>query len=407
MKKVIIIICATLLHFAGVAQINLVLNPSFENYNTCPNNADEAKYCIHWSSLDTAWNPPDWAHEKPGIPEYANICATNFNASIPSNVAFYHYPRSGNGLMLIQMFSDDTSSNNARDYLQGHLSQTLIAGHNYGVKFYTTLGHEGGYGINGIGAYLDNGTIDTTQNPGYVQNQYNPQVVDTLIVSDTLNWTKIEGSFTATGNEKLITIGQFRYNYRTNFITVPWGTATSWAWYLIDDVSVIDCSNVPFAGHDTVIHLTDSAFLGSHESLLPYTWYKLGSTTPIDSGGGIWVKPTVTTSYVLVQQLCGITKMDTVKVWVYPDTPNHVGVEQLLTGNFQLYPNPTTKELTIEGAKDLDIVFYDVVGREMLHAAIVSDRQIIDIADFPKGVYLVQVADKLTGKKVVMTILKE
>jgi hypothetical protein len=183
----------------------------------------------------------------------------------------------------------------------------------------------------------------------------------------------------------------------------------AYTWYLIDDVSVIDCSNVPFAGHDTVIHLTDSVFIGSHKTLLPYTWYKLDTTTiPIAIGsGGIWVKPTVTTSYVLVQKLCGVTKMDTVKVWVYPDTPNHVWVEELAIRNPFVYPNPATKEVVIEHATNCDIVFYDVVGRALLSASIHSEKETISMEYLPKGVYTLQVVDKATGERVMKKMLKE
>ncbi len=48
-----IITCICFLHFASEAQINLVLNPSFERYSNCPDNDDEAKYCPHWMSLDS------------------------------------------------------------------------------------------------------------------------------------------------------------------------------------------------------------------------------------------------------------------------------------------------------------------------------------------------------------------
>jgi hypothetical protein len=408
MKNTIIIICASFLSMTGRAQINLVLNPDFEQYNTCPSNPDEAKYCSHWMSLDSAWNPPDWAHDLPGVPEYCNVCAPLGDASVPAATAFYHYPRSGNGMMQVQMFSNDLSSSYIRDYLQGHLSRTLIAGHKYNVKFYTVLEHGGGYAVNGVAAYIDNGAIDTTNNPGLIQNQYTPQIEDTNIIRDTLNWTKVEDTFTANGTEKLITIGQFRLNSNTRYNVVTWGTATSWAWYLIDDVSVIDCSNVPFAGHDTTIRYAgDSVFLGSHETLLPYTWYIKDSTNAIDSGGGIWVKPTHTTTYVLQQKLCGITKFDTVKVRVWPDTVNSVGSWHLAVSNVQLYPNPSTGALTIEHARNCDIAFYDITGRAVLQSAITTDKATFDISPLAKGLYMVQVVDRSTGERVIRKVLKE
>ena len=406
MKNVVIIILSVLcLPFAGKAQINLVLNPNFESYSTCPDNADEAKYCNHWMSLDSAWNPPDWSHDQPGVPEYCNVCATYGGTAVPHNNLFYNYPHSGNGMMQLTMFSTSTTSTYVRDYLQGHLSQTLIAGHRYNVQFYTTLEQGGGYAVNGLGAYLDDGTIDTTQNPGIVQNQYTPQIVDTSIIN-TNNWVKIEDTFTSNGTEKLITIGQFRDNYHTNFVTTTGGTATSWAFYLIDDVSVIDCSNVPFAGRDTtlVTPTTDSVFLGVHESLLPYTWYVLDSTNPIDSGGGIWVHPAVNTSYVLVQKLCGITKTDTVTVHV-----RGVGINELTLqfDNLVIYPNPVTSELTIDGAKNCEISIYNIIGQQVLQGFLSSSKETINIEGLTTGMYLVQVTDISTGEKVTGKVLKE
>ena len=119
------------------AQINLVLNPCFEQFSTCPNQLDEAKYCTYWMSLDSAWSPPDWAHDPPGVPDFCNTCAADFDVSVPSNSRFYHYPHSGNGMVQMQDFIDRPDTFNLdRDYLQGHLTQTLLAGHIYNVFLY-------------------------------------------------------------------------------------------------------------------------------------------------------------------------------------------------------------------------------------------------------------------------------
>ena len=411
MKKYIVILICAILPKNANAQINLVLNPQFEQYSVCPDNADEAKYCYNWMSLDSAWNPPDWSHDPNGVPEYCNVCATNIHSDVPINDRFRHYAHSGNGLMQIQMFNmGDSTFPQARDYLQGHLSHVLIAGHTYKVCFYTILGQYSYYCINNIGAYFDNGTIDTTHNPGFVQTQYTPQILDTNIISDTLNWVKIEDTFTANGIEKLITIGNFTDTAHTNTIIAPlsmYATAPA-SWYQVDDVSVIDCANEPFAGNDTVIHPGDSAWLGPHEELLPYTWYKLSSTTPIDSGGGTMVHPTVTTSYVLKQVLCGITKMDTVKVWVWPDTPTAIASPDPSNRGEQLrfYPNPATGALTIEGAKNCEVVFYDVVGQRVASYLAMTSKEMINIEKLANGVYFVEVVDKGTGEKVVLRLLR-
>ena len=393
------------------AQINLVRNPSFEQYSHCPDNIDEAKYAIGWQSLDSSWSPPDWIHDPNGVPEYCNVCATYDEVSVPLNFRFYHYPRTGNGMMQVQTFWSTCDTGPARDYLQGHLSQTLTIGHSYAVSFYTVL-EDPVFGINHIGAYLDDGTIDTTHQFGIPQSQYMPQILDTAIITDTFNWTKVQGTFIANGTEKLITIGNFSDRFHTNTIligdTTGAGSFGWFAWYLIDDVSIIDCANLPKAGNDTLIHPGDSVFWGTNELLIPYTWYVLGNSTPIDSGGGFWAHPAVTTTYVVRQDnICGEGyKYDTVVVHVWPDTVvNSVPMEQL--ANVVIAPNPASAQLSITGASRCNIGVFDMVGREVIHLPMASNNQVLDISGLESGVYFVHVVDAVSGYSVVRKVVKE
>ncbi len=77
------------------------------------------------------------------------------------------------------------------------------------MTFYTTLEQSSAYAINHIGAYLDDGSIDGGQDSvgcAAPQTEYVPQVFETSIINDTLNWVKVQGSFVANGTEKFITI---------------------------------------------------------------------------------------------------------------------------------------------------------------------------------------------------------
>ncbi len=67
------------------------------------------------------------------------------------------------------------------------------------------------------------------------------------------------------------------------------------------------------------------------------SWTKLGSSSIIGTGAGIWVKPTVTTSYVVTQTLCGVVTKDTVKVEVWA-----AGVQSIKgqTQQYGIVPNP-------------------------------------------------------------------
>ncbi len=411
-RNIVLFICACLLSFRGQAQINFVLNPQFEIYTDCPVYWDESKYCTGWSSLDTAWNPPDFAHDRGGVADYCHVCANgiNSNTSVPINDLFRHQTRSGSGMMQVQMYynlSDNFMY--GRDYLQGHLSKTLISGHTYQATLYTCAEQGSICKTNNIGMHLDDGSIDSTVNPGWTQTLYTPQVIDTNVISDTLNWTKIEGMFTANGTERFITIGNFKDRFQTTAVPLIYGVSV-YSWYLIEDVSVIDCDNIPFAGHDTVIHPGDSAFLGTREGLLPYTWYKLADTTAITAvtgTSGIVVKPTATTSYVLKQELCKVVRWDTVKVWVWPDTPSTVNSIILQLANLSMYPNPAGQSLTIEGAKGLSVAVYDLVGRCVVAPVVATEKEVLQIGELVSGVYFVRLTDVRTGEVVTRRVVKE
>jgi hypothetical protein len=409
-KLIFIVICALFLHFAGRAQINLVLNPSFEQYAQCQPRNSNIKYANYWTPInDTIFSATDTLGPGWCSPEYCNTCVPYYcDVSIPWSTWYHHSPRTGNGMVRIITYyrSDlDSTSNGRRDYLQGRLKSRLTSGKQYSAFFYTGYTQNSAYANNNIGAYLDDGTIDTTTQCGMPQTTHTPQINDTSIYTDTLNWKKIEGTFTANGTERFITIGNFFDFAHTDTIYTKYWTwgGTWWGAYLIDDVGVIECDNIPHAGNDTAIRQGDTVFLGTHEQLLPYKWYVLGSSVAVDSGSGLSVHPSITTTYVLEQKLCGVTKYDTVTVKVWK-----VGVSPLSAeGRLLLYPNPSNGSLTIENAANCSVAFYDLTGRVVLRTTALTDKQAVDISALPKGIYVVQVVDVATGEKVVKRLCKE
>ena len=303
------------------------------------------------------------------------------------------------------------------DYLQGHLYHHLIAGQSYCVTFYVVLERHTGYAINHIAAYLDNGTIDTTTRMMRYQSEYTPQVVDTPVIYDTTNWTKIQGSFIATGTETFITIGVFSDTGATRHPYFGAGCCISL--YLVDDVSVIATGTPAYAGRDTTIHAGDSTYIGidSNGEGMPCLWYTLGEPTPIDSGGRIRVHPAGTTTYIVAMDLCGTITYDTVVV-----TVADVGINKLNEQFLHIYPNPAKDNFTIEGALGCEVRIYNVVGQLVTvsptcHGSarltmttgltMTTNKEIIDISSLSKGVYIVEVCEPVTGQHVNKKIIKE
>ena len=316
MKRILFIILVLFSVVKGDAQINYVLNPSFEEYSACPNSLDQINLATHWTSLDTLVSFDSFYYYGTCAGEYCNACADVGGVGVPIGSWYYQYAHSGNGMVQAVMCNVDNSDYlEGRDYTHGHLSKSLRVGIQYCVSFYVVREQQSVFAINNIGAYLDDGSINIgNYYCGSPQTAYVPQVMETDIITDTLYWTKVQGSFIANGTERFITIGNFKDNEHTDTLNMHYGTS-EFSLYLIDDVSVIESDNVPFAGNDTSIVAGDSVFLGPHEIALPYTWYVEGNPVAIDSGGGVWVHPAGTTTYVLEQNLCGELRYDTVVVY--------------------------------------------------------------------------------------------
>ena len=405
LKTYLLLLLSVLFCLHAEAQLNLVRNCSFEEYDTCPTNIDQVRYASYWNYIDTNYSVDSVSFYNWDPPEYINGCSNSYFATEPENVFAWHYPRTGNG-MVHNVMGNWNFFPTLPNYFQGKIVTPLIAGKSYCVSFYVVRdGHCGGLEINKIGAYLDDGSIDTTRDLSNLLSQYSPQVFDTLVVSDTLNWTKIQGSFVANGGERFITIGLF---FDTANVTYSFsGSGVYSPTYLFDDISVVSSDSVAYAGPDvTIAHSGDTAVIGrpsGADCILAY-WYQLGNPVAIDSGGSTRVHPDTTTSYVVAMDLCGHVTYDTVTVHVHSLSVNSL-VRQL--GNVTIYPNPASQFLNVENAKGCSVVFSDAVGTTALRASLVSDKETIDISRLEQGMYFMHFADKVTGEEVVRKVVKE
>jgi len=170
------------------------------------------------------------------------------------------------------------------------------------------------------------------------------------IISDTLNWIAMTGTFTAAGGEKFLLFGNLR---GTNINSLSLYTNTAIANFqdiCLDDFSVLDIDLPADAGPDKRFFAGDSVYIGRPLDIgtdYACTWYQLPFTgIPMPGMSGMWVKPIQTTTYVVAQQLwCSGIKYDTVVV--YKDA---VGIKDIdvYEQNVQLFPNPVNTQLSIQ-----------------------------------------------------------
>jgi OOP family OmpA-OmpF porin len=206
---------------------NLVPNPSFEVFTTC----DSLQAGIYLQNA-SAWDSPTG-----GTPDLFNVCGTT-NWSVPSNLLGYQYPHSGN------TYAGAVFCNKSilwREYLQVKLDSSLKNQQKYCVSFFVSLSNNFSIGSNNIAIYFSNTHYTYNNFTGYIIN-FLPQIIDTNIIIDSLNWTEISGEFIANGGEEYIIIGNFNNN---NVFDTTQQTNIIFAddsYYYIDDISVVNCS---------------------------------------------------------------------------------------------------------------------------------------------------------------------
>jgi hypothetical protein len=236
--KLLLTLALPLGGLGGLLSQNLVLNPSFEDTINCPIQPN-GQYlyppnnylCQHWY-CPTAVN----------ILLYFNACAPHkpgANRSVPNNFPYlgWQNAKTGNAYCGIGTKILDTVG---RIYIQTQLLTTLIQGHNYYLEFYTNKANACHYASNNIGAFFSALPISGTN----TLIGYTPQINEQLILTDTVNWIKISASFIAQGGEEFLTIGNFFYDYQTQFLQTNNDSTLNGTGYYIDDVLLIDSTGL-------------------------------------------------------------------------------------------------------------------------------------------------------------------
>ena len=152
----------------------------------------------------------------------------------------YQVAHSGNGYTGIYTFSGTTY----REFIQVQLISPLIASHTYYFSMYVVLHNKSQTAIDDLGAYISV-TAPNTTGLGMLPGLPYPQISNPYgsVITDTLNWTLVEGTYIATGGEKFLTLGHLKNDVSTTYLPLPYGTVG--AYYYIDDVNLIDITLLP------------------------------------------------------------------------------------------------------------------------------------------------------------------
>lgn len=210
--------------------VNLVPNPSFENYANCPTTSDAVSEAIPW------YRPTD------GTSDYFNACAPGMNISVPTNFTGVQNAFTGQGYVGAFVYNPggNNATNSYREYVQTPLLAPLIAGQAYAVSFYVSRADNYVYSIGSLGAHLSVGGVTNFVGPGGFVLPVVPQVENspTNILSSTNSWMLVQGTFIAAGGENFLTLGNFRSDANTPAVSGS-GYNSVGGYYYFDEVSVV------------------------------------------------------------------------------------------------------------------------------------------------------------------------
>jgi OmpA-OmpF porin, OOP family len=235
---------------------NLVPNPSFEIYDTCPDNENLVEYATGWSNYG-------------GSPDYHNSCSSNPQFSVPDNWGGFQQAATGNAYCGISTYCYlNSSTSDSREFIGIQIS-TLEVGKKYNVSFKASLGvnewpaPDWNCATNNLGILFSIVPFDINI-PLDIKNF--AHIYSDSIISDSMNWTLISGNFIADSAYQYMAIGNFFDDASTDTLKIfnqQFNIYYCCSYYYIDDIIVEKDTTI-----DTTA-ISESAFSQNISSIYP------------------------------------------------------------------------------------------------------------------------------------------
>lgn len=215
-------LCLLILLYCSIpawCQINLVPNPSFEDTVYCPFGLDQVNASVGWSAYRNS-------------PDYFSACLPN----VPNTSFGFQHANSGGAYIGLATYyrRNSAAGGNYREYAGITLNSPLQIGLKYFVSFYAVLAERNtGFASNNLGLRFFTNAYSLA-NPAPINNISHLRS-DSLLV-DSINWTRVSGSFTADSTYQYLSIGNF-YDY-LNTDTLYITPSMAVAYYFVDDICV-------------------------------------------------------------------------------------------------------------------------------------------------------------------------
>ena len=456
MKKIIkILFLSLILNLSHGYSQNLVLNPSFEDtlhiFNNIVGWRDTIPFIIDpYINLFTKnWKDARYITEfyHPVFNTYYYYVHPNTNVvplvGVPSSFfSNYRIARTGDAFIghsntvfwQYDLHNNFYNSCALVEIVTGELKQSLVKDKNYKVSLYVgTTNYRNRLFSNALDIFFSphfqffdaNETILDSCSCGMIQYPDADLSLDrSVMITDTLGWQKVEFEYIARGDEKFISIGNFRKSKceSDNFDVVELNAQINdntgrkySSYFFYDDIAVYPVDAPEYSAHigiqDTCINKgMPIALGGEHRDEYFYWWYNANDSL-ISRQSSITVYPTESTSYVLVQKDFKFDETrDTVHIKVgdcLPLPPDYSHYD------FAIYPNPNQGDFQVrfntavpDGAV---LELYDLLGRKIAKYALTGSQNIANISGVdvaPAIYYATVIVPNVFRKSVKMVVIR-
>lgn len=223
----------------GLSAQDLILNPSFEQYTTCPKQGVNISNFVEDVSQPTS-SSADYFHK----------CGTG-NYAIPNNFMGNQEPAEGSAYAGLYYYA----LNDYREYLQLQTAQTLEEGIPYKIKFKVNLADNATISSSKLTimllnnkARIPNSVVLSPSRLDLVEGMQFQEVA--LTADNTLankdGWVTVTGEFTSKGYENYLVFGNFKPNKDSDILTKKEIENSDFSYYFVDDFSLEALPRVNF-----------------------------------------------------------------------------------------------------------------------------------------------------------------
>ncbi|GAF05610.1 OmpA family protein [Saccharicrinis fermentans] len=243
--------------FESYAQVpNMVLNPSFEVCEKCP----EGYTFMNNSHVLI----PNWTYPTATTPDYFNECGLG-EVKVPDNFAGYSKAKSGKGYVGAILSG---SNRNFREYIQGTLDSPMIEGQKYCVSFWYKLASGSKFAVDQLSIHFTTAKI-LNDNSTFLNLTADLTNKEGLFLDNTEEWAQFCQVYTAKGGEQCFVVGNFNNYDNTNYVVTGRDTKNkkgkSYAYYFFDDFEIrplVDCNMCACVPKGLKTVVIDSSYTG-------------------------------------------------------------------------------------------------------------------------------------------------